>query len=177
MISFSFRSIREAIRSYRGAVLVALQSMGLWEGKQFRMYRSVVAATQLQFVCARDFILSDQTLYVDEGTVQVRILTGATPAGTFTDISTQTGKNRLGTVTYVQLNFMKAGGTFTGGTEREIIRADAGVGPGNAFSNIASNVRVLPAGTYYFDITVVGTSSGIYSFEWEELGSVNGVVV
>ena len=177
MISFSFRSIQESVRSFRSAIMVQLQSMGLWDGKQFRMYRAVAGAQQLQFVCARDFILSDQTLYVDEGTVQVRILTGATPSGTFTDITTQTGKNRLGTVTYVQLNFMKAGGTFTGGTEREIIRADAGVGPGNAFSNIAANVRVLPAGTYYFDITVVGTSTGIYSFEWEELGSVNGVVV
>ena len=175
MLGLSFRAVKESLRTFRGALLVQLQSMGLWEGKQFRMYRVFSAATQLQFVAARDFILSDQTLYVDDGLAQVRILTGATPAGTFTDVTTQTGKNRLGNVTYVQLNKVQAGGTFTGGTERELFRADSGGGAGVAFSNVSQNVRILPAGTYYFDITVTGATAGIYSFEWEELSTVNGV--
>lgn len=176
MLGFSFRGIRESVRSVRGALMVQVQSMSLWEGRQFRQYRVFTAATQLQFVCARDFILTDQLLYVDDGLAQVRILTGATPAGVWADISTQSGKNRLGTATYVQQNVLRAGGTFTGGTERELFRADSGGGAGVAFSNIQQNVRVLPAGTYYFDITVTGNTAGIYSFEWEELGSVNGAV-
>lgn len=175
MISLGFRGVRESVRSIRGAIMVTLQSMGLWEGKQFRQYRVFAAATQLQFVCTKDFILTDQLLYVDDGLAQVRILTGATPSGTFTDIATQSAKNRLGTNTYVQANKMQAGGTFTGGTERELFRADSGGGAGVSFSNISQNPRVLPAGTYFFDITVTGATAGIYSFEWEELSTVNGV--
>ena len=175
MLGLSFSSIRESLRSFRGALMVTIQSMGLWEGKQFRMYRVFAAATQLQFVCSKDFILTRQLLYVDDGLAQVRVLTGATPSGTFTDIASQAAKNRLGTNTYVQQNKMQAGGTFTGGTERELFRADSGGGAGVAFSNIEDNPRVLPAGTYYFDVTVTGTTAGIYSFEWEELSTVNGV--
>lgn len=177
MLGFSFRSVRETIRSFRSAVMVQLQSMGLWEGKQFRVYLPFAAARQVRFTCTRDFILSDQILYVDDGQGQVRILTGATPSGVWAAVTTQSGKNRLGTNTYVQLNTVEDGGTFTGGTERELFRSDAGAGQGISFSNIQQNVRVLPAGTYFFDITVTGTTAGIYSFEWEELGSVNGVVV
>lgn len=175
MLGFNFRNIREGFRSFRGAMMVTLQNMGLWEGKQFRQYRVFAANTQLQFVCPVDFVLTDQLLYVDDGLAQVRVLTGATPSGTWTDIATQAAKNRLGSVTYVGLNKMKAGGTFTGGTERELFRADSGGGAGVSFSNISTNVRILPAGTYYFDITVTGATAGIYSFEWEELGTVNGV--
>lgn len=29
--------------------------------------------------------------------------------------------------------------------------------------------QCCPLGVYYFDIPVTGTTSGIYSFEWEEL--------
>lgn len=176
MLGLSIKGIiRESIRSFRGAILVVVQSMGLWDGKQFRQYFPFTGATQLQFVCARDFILTRQLLYVDDGLAQVRVLTGATPAGTFTNTESQAAKNRLGTVTYVQQNFMKSGGTFTGGTERELFRADSGAGVGIAFLNVEDNARVLPAGTYYFDITVTGITGGIYSFEWEELSTVNGV--
>lgn len=175
MLGLSFRSVRESFRSFRGASMVVMQSMGLWTGRQFRMYFPFAAASQIRFVSAVDFILTHQLLYCDDGQAQVRILTGSTPVGTFTDIATQAGKNRLGTNTYVQLNKVQSGGTFTGGTERELIRSDSGAGQGISFSNIEENARVLPAGTYYFDITVTGTTAGIYSFEWEELDTVNGV--
>lgn len=175
MLGLNRRGVKESIRTFRGAVMNALMTMGLWEGKQFRQYRVFNAATQLRFVAAVDFVLTAQTLYCDNGLAQVRVLTGATPSGTWTDTATQTGKNRLGTVTYTQLNKMQAGGTFTGGTERELFRSDSGGGQGVSFSNVDGNPRVLPAGTYYFDVTVTGSTDGIYSFEWEELGTVNGV--
>jgi hypothetical protein len=31
-----------------------------------------------------------------------------------------------------------------------------------------SGVRYLSPGTYYIEITVTGTTSGLYSLEWEE---------
>lgn len=176
MLGLNFRSISESIRSYRNALMVQIQSMGLWEGKQFRMYRTFTVAQQFQFVATKDFILQKQSLYCGTGSVQVQIMTGATPSGVYTDIATQTGKNRLGNVTYVQANKVQAGGTFTGGTEREVIRSDSGVGTGVAYTNVDDNARVLPAGTYYFNLTVTGTTAGIYAFEWEELSSVNGVI-
>lgn len=175
MLGLNRRGISESFRTFRGALMSTLMTMGLWDGKQFRQYRAFSAATQLRFVAATDFILTGQTLYCDNGLAQVRVLTGATPAGTWADTPTQQAKNRLGTVTYVQQNKMQAGGTFTGGTERELFRSDSGGGQGVSFSNVDGNPRVLPAGTYYFDITVTGTTDGIYSFEWEELGTVNGV--
>lgn len=165
---------REVLRSFRGALLVQLQSLGLWEGRQFRQYRAFTgsgATVQLRFAASKPFILTAQTLYVDDGLAQIRVLTGATPSGTWTNTATQQSKNRYSAaaLAYVQGNFMQTGGTFTGGTERELFRADSGSGAGMAFSNIDQNARVLPAGDYYFEITMTGATSGIYSFEWEEL--------
>lgn len=161
----------EVLRSFRGALLVQLQSVGLWEGRQFRQYFPFAANAQIRFNAARPFILSDQSLYANEGSVQVQILTGSTPAGTWTNTATQQAKNRYSpkALLYTQQCFMQSGGTFTGGTERELIRANAGVGQGNASRTVDSNVRVLPAGIYYFNITITGTTTGLYSFEWEEL--------
>lgn len=163
--------LREVLRNFRGALLVQLQSVGLWEGKQFRQYRAFNDTTYLRFTAARPFILSKQLLYVDDGQAQVRVLTGSTPSGVWTNTPTQTNKNRYSpaALAYVQQNVVQAGGTFTGGTERELFRADSGGGQGVAFSSVEENVRVLPAGDYYFEITVTGTTAGIYSFEWEEL--------
>lgn len=171
MLGLSINAVKEAMRTFRGAVLVQLQSMGLWEGRQFRQYYAFTAATQLRFVAAAPFVLSDQSLYVGEGSAQVKVLTGSTPAGTWNNTATQQAKNRYSpkALAYTQQNLIQAGGTFTGGTERELIRANAGVGQGNASRTVDSNVRVLPAGTYFFDITISGTTSGIYAFEWEEL--------
>ena len=164
-------SVREVLRSYRGALFVQLMSKGLWDGRAFRQYFPFTVAAQFRFEAARPFILSDQVLYVGEGSAQVQVLTGSTPSGTWNATLTQTGKNRYTAeaLAYIQQNIVQSGGTFTGGTERELIRANAGVGQGNASRTVDSNVRILPAGTYYFNITVTGTTSGIYAFEWEEL--------
>lgn len=164
----------EVLRSFRGALLVQVQSKGLWDGRQFRQYRVFSGSGtthQLRFVASNPFVLSHQTLYVDDGIAQCRVLTGATPAGTWTDSATQFGKNRYTAeaLAYVRGNSIQVGGTFTGGNELELFRADSGGGAGISFSNIDNNVRILPAGTYYFEITTTGATSGIYSFEWEEL--------
>lgn len=164
-------SVREVLRSYRGALFVQLMSKALWDGRAFRQYFPFTVNVQFRFVAARPFILSDQVLYVGEGRARVTVYTGSTPSGVWAPTLTQTGKNRYTAeaLAYTQQNIVEAGGTFVGGTEREQIRANAGVGQGNASRTVDSNVRVLPPGTYYFDITVTGTTSGIYAFEWEEL--------
>lgn len=156
-------------RNYKGARLVVEMSPGLWEGRQFRAYRAFTTATQLRFTCAKDFVLQSQFLYCEQDTAAVTILTGAAQSGTWTHIATQQPKNRLTANVYVQKNFVEVGGTFTGGTERELLRADSGSGQGVGFYNALSGPRLLPAGTYYFNITGTGTPSGIYGIEWEEM--------
>ena len=175
MLGLSIAAIRESLRSFRGAMLVQMQSMGLWTGRQFRVYRTFTVAQQFRFTCTKDFILSKQNLYTGIGSCQLQILTGSTPSGTWANVATQNAKNKLGTNTYVAANNVQDGGTFTGGTEREIIRADSGSGQGVSASSADDSYRVLPAGTYYFNLTVTGSTAGIYSFEWEELDTVNGV--
>ena len=175
MLSFNFKSIRESVRSFRGAAFTSDQNMGFWQGKQFRMYKVFNANTQLRFVCAKDFLLTAQTLYVDNGEATLTVKTGATPSGVWTPLASIIAKNRIG-MNPVPVNIVEGGGTFTGGTEREVIRADSGNGAGVGFENrLPPGGRGLPAGTYYFDIVITGITAGIYNFEWEELDTVNGV--
>lgn len=61
----AYRSLREVLRSFRGALLVQVMSRGLWEGRQFRVYRDFNANTQLRFTCAKPFILSKQHAVID----------------------------------------------------------------------------------------------------------------
>lgn len=165
----AYNALREVLRSFRGALMVQIMSRGLWTGRQFRAYRAISANTSLRFTCAVPFMLTMQDLQVAQGAVSVRILTDSTPSGTWTAIPTQQAKNRLPSNTYVQKNIVSAGGTFTGGTERELLRGNAGNGQGVSIDNIDTNVRLLPAGDYFFEILVTGTTSAVYYFEFEEL--------
>lgn len=169
MPSIDVRGGFSSPRAYKGSAMESGMGPGLWEGRQFRAYRVFSAAQQLRFTCLKNFILQVQGMYVDDGQATVQILTGSTPSGTWTPITTQNPKNRLPSNVYVQQNIIEAGGTFTGGTERELLRADAGSGSGVGFSSNLGSPRLLPAGTYYFNLSVTGTTAGIYSLEWEEM--------
>lgn len=138
---------------------------GLFAGRQFRFYREFTAATVLKLVFTKPFILTDQRLYVDAGQAKVTVSVGGTEGGTFTGFTGVFGKNGINVKPSGATAF--AGGTITGSTEREVIRVNAGAGSG--FSADTANARVLPAGTYYMSVTVTGTTSGVYSFEFETL--------
>lgn len=180
MADLSFRGFRESVKIFRNSLMVCMQSMGFWQGKQFRCYRQITAAgagtAQFRFTCARDFLLNAQQLYCDDGRIEVKIFTGATPSGVWTPIATTNAKNRIGAAAlYVNQNVPEAGGTFTGGTERELLIADSGAGQGVGYENRILGDRGLPAGTYYFTATFPGAVSALYAFEWEELDTVAGV--
>lgn len=174
------KTVQESIRSFRGALLVQMQSMGFWKGRQYRVYQRIASvgagSIEFRFSCARDFLLTGQTLYCDDGRIEVQIFTGATPSGVWTPIATTNAKNRIGAAAaVVNLNIPEEGGTFADGTERELIMADSGSGQGIGLGNILLGDRGLPAGTYYFRATYPGVVSAFYSFEWEELDTVAGV--
>lgn len=161
--------VYESIRGFRGAQLPAEMGMGFWQAKQFRAYREFTANTTLKIVAARPFILTSQSLTAIIGTVRVAIGRGGTEGGTFAPISTKFCKYLLdGEV--AGSTVISAGGSITGGTERDVLMSNAGsilasVGSGAAIGGL----RALAAGTYYVNIVCTGTTNGVYSLEWEEL--------
>lgn len=160
----------EVLRSFRGALLVQIQSLGFYQGRQFRFYREFTSNTVLQFSSTKPFILQHQSLYTDAGAARVAVVAGGTATGGFTVIPNQPiAKWRINAAP-VSAVTMSVGGTFTGGLEREILRTSSGTG-GNAQgdADIAGGERGLPAGNYFITITVSGTTSGMYTIAWEEL--------
>lgn len=158
---------RESEFSYRGAQFVSQMSRAVWEKKKFRAYHEFVASANLKFVITKNFLLTLQDLQLDTGQAKVEILTGATEGGVFTAIPTKFCMNTVGGDSAGN-STVSAGGTLTGGTQREVLRANAGGGQGTGRPATAG-IRVLAAGTYYMRITVTGSTSGVYSLEWEEL--------
>lgn len=178
MVLTSYRALRESIRSVRGSVMVTMQSMGFWRGLQHRAYVTVTANAKYRFHAERDFVLQFQNLYCDDGRVTLRVFTAPTStSGPWTKVDGQQAKCRIGAAAgVVPLCEFQVGGTFAGGTERELLVADSGSGVGVGFENRLGTERGLPAGDYYFDFVVQGTTYAVYTLEWEELSTVAGVI-
>lgn len=162
---------------------------GFFEGREFRSYFefSVDAGTSLAVGATRyfrfsspvDFILQSQIIEVDKGGVRIRAFTGATDGGGWSDVPI-IAKNRsperrqFPSGYYVGQATFSTGGTFSGGTEVDVLRARTA-----SQSVSASNVgavqdaaRYLPAGTYFLIMQplagVNDASEGTYSLSWEE---------
>lgn len=162
---------------------------GFFEGREFRSYFefSIDAGTSLAVGATRnfrfsspvDFILQSQIIEVDKGGVRIRAFTGATDGGGWSAVPI-IAKNRsperrqfpIGY--YVGQATFSTGGTFSGGTEVDVLRARTA-----SQSVSASNVgavqdaaRYLPAGTYFLIMQplagVNDASEGTYSLSWEE---------
>jgi hypothetical protein len=155
---------------WRGMQLICGLTRGLFEKKQFRAYVEFNATTTLKFTAAKPFMLTHQALWTGTGAARCVITTGSTESVAFGGtLATKFCKNLLDGAVAGNV-VIGTGGTVTGGNEREVLRSDsssAGGGSGN--QNVLGGERLLPAGTYYMTITVTGTTSGMYSLEWEEL--------
>lgn len=158
----------ETLRSLGGALMVQDQTRGFAEKRQFRAYKQFSTNTAIKMVFAKPFYLTFQRLWTGAGAAVLTITTGSTEGGVWVDMPTKACKWLLdgpvaGSTT------ITTGGTITGGNEREVLESDSGTG-GNANGNGADLAarRALPAGTYYFNIVVTGTTRGQYSLEWEE---------
>jgi hypothetical protein len=166
----------EALRSFRGAMLALPISNGFWRGKQFRAYPEFEEAgttvLYYRFTATAPFLLTYQALDGWEGDIRVAIFTGSTPSGTWVDAQAVQAKYRI-TAFPPSTVSISTGGTFTGGTEREVLRAVAGTTQGNT-SPVQSlqsdtSIRGLPAGEYYIRVDITGPSGGMYTLEWEDL--------
>ena len=162
---------------------------GFFEGREFRSYFEfsaekttsipVAGSRTFKFTCPVDFILQSQVLDIDKGGVVLRAFTGATDGGGWTTVPV-IAKNRSPTRRQYQSGYyvpqatVSTGGTFTLGTETDVLRARTASQNVSA-SNVGSaqdDSRYLPAGTYFIRLSpltgVNDASEGIYSITWEE---------
>lgn len=164
----AFTGLPESGNTFRDATLILDATRGLCRGLAFRAYREFTAATVLRLTATTPFMLTAQNLYVDTGAARVVITIGSTPTGTFAPLPTKFSKNSVFLPQPTPgMDVDVLTGTLAGGTEREVLRVNSGGGAG-AFSNL-SGVRILPAAVYYISIAVTGSTSGVYSLEYEEL--------
>lgn len=168
-------SSKTGYRRYR----VDVGQTGLFEGREFRTFRELSIPTgqsvYLKFTSPIDFILFEQSLTIDAGSVRFTALTGATETAPFNTPLPVIGKNRMASRPlpyYVPVITVDTGGTVTGGTVVEVFRvvASSATAQQQTVGGAAQTERGLPAGTYYLRIENIGnaTATGVYSLFWEE---------
>ncbi len=154
-------------RGYNGAQLTQELTLSFFAGRSYRAFKEFTANTQLRFVATKPFMLTSQRLTVTAGACKAVITVGSTAGGAWTTLPTKFSKNGVVSPAPVPSTVVEEGGTITGGTTREIILANSGAGSGARDELVG--VRLLPPGTYYIQLTVTGTTAGLYAIEYEEL--------
>lgn len=154
---------------------------GFFAGREFRSYFElnvpVAGQRSFRFTSPVDFILTGQSMELDQGGLRLAIFAGTiTPGGTWTSVPV-IGRNRMlerPQPYYVPLVSIETGGTFTGGDEQDVLRVKTTT-QSNQASNVGGeqdDVRGLPPGTYYVRLEplagVNDASLGVYSVRWEE---------
>lgn len=129
-------------------------------GREFRTYYELIQAASwttfwLRVTATDDFNLLSQTVTLDSGAARVSVWLDATASGVWTDIPAF-GRNRMSD-TPIETPFltMSVGGSFTGGTEVDLLRVRTTSSIGNQTATNVSgdtDVRGLPAGVYAIKI-------------------------
>lgn len=157
-------------KGFDGALCTTGLTQAQLEGRGYRAFKEFTANTQLRLTATKPFRLTAQNLNVDTGAVRAVITVGSTAGGTWTALPTKFTKNGLISPAPTPAITVEEGGTITGGTVREVLRANASIYIG-AIADLTGD-RLLPAGTYYIQLIVTGTTSGIYAIEYDELDAV-----
>lgn len=167
------RSLRsntaETGSSFEGSLSITERSAALYGKRKFRMYKEFTTNTSIKIVAIKPFHLLNQSLWLSSGEARLAVTADGTEGGTFAALPTVFNLNTVGAVV-APTSTITTGGTHTGGTEREVLRAaSSATGSHNSGTGSTSEgIRYLAAGTYYLDIVVTGTTVGMYSLEWEE---------
>ena len=175
-----------------------------FEGREFRAFYEMASiaagsSVQFRFIAPLDFVLQKQAAFLRSGDFRLEIysavnpITGAatpiTPSGTWTQLPTILGKNRMSDrplysgVPYVRQCNIETGGTFTGGSLVDIVLLSA-LPNGNQIQTVGqtdTDQRGLPATTFYGKfVSVTGAASpltGVYYLEWEERQPASPLIV
>ncbi|AUG85442.1 hypothetical protein RsoP1IDN_1 [Ralstonia phage RsoP1IDN] len=151
-------------------------------GREFRTYFEIIQPASwttfwLRAEATAPFALQAQRVTIDVGAARVSVWRNATPAGSWIDIPSF-GRNLLPDTPVVVPTFkLQRGGTFSGGTESDLIRVRTPSTLGNQYSaNVTgdSDIRFLPAGTYAIKIEPItglvstGATNGVIELLWAE---------
>lgn len=156
---------------------------GFFAGRFFRSYVEAVIPVagppvSFRFTSPLDFILWVQELTLTQGALRLEIFTGATPAGTWTQLPV-IGVNRMAQRPqpyYTAQCTVETGGSFTGGTSVDLVLVRTS-SANNSAQNVGDNTteRGLPAGVYFGrfstltgGLTVNDAAQMVYSIVWEE---------
>lgn len=166
-----------------GRLKVEQGTAAFFQQRAFRAFFEFTVATSsfqvLKFSAPINFFLKSQQCSVDTGGIRVTANVSVTPSGTYTPF-TAFGVNRSSPLLgYSQQCIVSAGvagvSTFTGGTVTEVLRvrsANATAQTITVGGDQGTTGRFLPAGDYYIKLEplsgVTGSSTGVYSIEWEE---------
>lgn len=168
-------SDREEYRRMR----VDVGQTGFFEGREFRTFRELNIpsgqSVYLRFESPVDFILFEQSLTLDAGSVRFTAIIGATEDTPFNTVEPVIGKNRMAQRRqpyYTPQVTVKSGGTITGGTVVELFRVVAAnaTAQQQTVGGANQSERGLPASVTYLRIENLGTgaATGVYSLFWEE---------
>lgn len=157
-----------------------------YEGREFRIYKELnIPASQTyvqKIVVPVNIIIYGASIAIDGGWIRAASVVGGTEGGVFTAMSRfavngMTGVNRRsdysGAVYQPQVTFSE-GGTHTGGTELDVVRAKTSNNNNNASSvgEVGQDERGIPPGTYYFrflNLSGSDAGTGMFRFRWAEL--------
>lgn len=167
-------------------IRVDVGQTGFFRGREARSFFEFnIPANNVQvlkFVSPVNFVLIEQSVSVDAGSIRFQALTGATEVATFNTSIPVFGKNRMTERESPFYNFQVTlsthaapvafGSGVTGGTVTENVRVVAAnaTAQQQTVSGGAQTERGLPAGTYYLRLHNFGSgaATGVYSLVWEE---------
>lgn len=155
---------------------VDVAQTGFFAGREFRTFKEWATPTTATYVIRAtvpiNIILFELGIHLDAGTARIETVVGGTPGGTFLEVlpifPTNTMSERPLPIYSGQV-VLEAGGTLTGGTVLDVLRAktsdnsnfSASVGEGTGAE------RGVAANTYYYRITLA-SATGVFAARWEE---------
>lgn len=160
---------------------------GFFEGREFRTYKELNIAGAATYVVKAvvpiNIILMSLSANIDSGGVRIGTYVGGTPGGVFAETLPIIPANNmsLGTerrrsfsgVGYTVQTVLTAGGTHTGGTELDVLRARAAgnQNQGGTVGVAEDSSRGIAANTYYFrllNLSATDVATGVFMARWEE---------
>lgn len=152
---------------------------GFFEGREFRTFKELSIPQgqtyTMRIVVGVNTILFDVSLNVDLGACRLTTIAGGTASGTWSETLPVIGKNLMTSRPQpyaTSMNSISAGGSVTGGTTIDILRAvtSSDSKKSSSVGDTAESVRGVVPGTYYWKFENLGTSTitGVFSSWWEE---------
>jgi hypothetical protein len=161
---------REGTRRVR----VDVAQTGFFEGRERRSFKEWPTATTATYVIRAtvpvNVILSALEIAIEAGSIRIETVVGGTPSGTWGEVLPIFAANTMsGTPAYTGVVVLEAGGSHTGGTVLDVLRAktDSNTNRSASVGNNNDLVRGVAPGVYYYRMTMTGVI-GVASFRWEE---------